>query len=240
VSGGPVRALLVDLDDTLYAYAPCNEVGLEAVFERLQRRVVVSRDGFRALHDEVRLELARELAGQAASHDRMLFLKRIVERLLGRVEVGLVLELHELYWEAFLARAEPAPDAHAVLGRLSRRMPVVLVTNQVTAVQLAKVRRLGFEESLHALVTSQEAGADKPDPRIFRLALAAAGVGAEEALMVGDTIRGDLEGATAAGIRCVHTREFRDEVAPPGLALASLGRLGELPAVLEGLSGPLD
>jgi len=233
VSAAPIRALLLDLDDTLYAYAPCNEAGLEAAYERLQRRRIVGWREFEALHARVRGELAVELAGQAASHDRLLFFKHMVEELVGGAEVELVLALHEAYWEAFLARAEPGPDTHAVLGRLAARLPLVLVTNQVASVQLAKVQRLGLDGYLHGIVTSEEAGADKPDPRIFRRALELAGASAAEALMVGDSVRGDLEGAAASGLRCIHSREFTSERDEGGLALAVLERLGELPALLD-------
>jgi putative hydrolase of the HAD superfamily len=229
-----VRALLLDLDDTLYAYAPCNEAGLAAAGLLLEAETGTGAGEFRALHDEVRSELAREHAGTAASHDRARFFERIVARAGGRPAPGLAVELHERYWAAFLARAEPGPDTHAVLAALAPRLPVVLVTNQLSAVQHAKVRRLGLEPYLTGVVTSEEAGADKPDPRIFRLALAAAGVEAGEALMVGDSLRGDVGGAVAAGIRALHTREFTGQRDEAGAALATLERLGELPGWIEG------
>lgn len=63
---------------------------------------------------------------------------------------------------------------------------------------------IGLVDRLAALglpvVTSAEAGAPKPDPRLFRLALERLGVRAERVLHVGD--RGeDEQGARAAGMR---------------------------------------
>jgi putative hydrolase of the HAD superfamily len=61
------------------------------------------------------------------------------------------------------------------------------------------------------LVVSEEAGASKPDPRIFEIALARAGCAAEEAVMVGDSWTNDILGARAAGIRAIwFDRDARD------------------------------
>jgi putative hydrolase of the HAD superfamily len=46
-------------------------------------------------------------------------------------------------------------------------------------------------------------GVEKPDPAIFRAALTALGVAAEEALYVGDLYEVDVVGARAAGIEAV-------------------------------------
>ena len=56
---------------------------------------------------------------------------------------------------------------------------------------------------MDALVTSEAVGATKPDARIFNAALAAAGVAAAEAVMIGDAWHTDVAGAVAAGVRAV-------------------------------------
>lgn len=54
------------------------------------------------------------------------------------------------------------------------------------------------------VVDSAVAGFEKPDPRIFALALDTLGVPAGRAVHVGDTIFADVEGARAAGVRPLH------------------------------------
>src|SRR5439155_821366 len=53
------------------------------------------------------------------------------------------------------------------------------------------------------VVDSGEVGVEKPNPRIFELALARAGVAAAEAAYIGDFYSIDVKGATAAGLRAV-------------------------------------
>ena len=59
---------------------------------------------------------------------------------------------------------------------------------------------LGLDGLLDAVVTSAEAGAPKPAPQVFELALARLGATADRAVHVGDA-DADAEGARAAGLR---------------------------------------
>ena len=63
--------------------------------------------------------------------------------------------------------------------------------------------RLGFTPVFDVILDSQVEGVEKPDPRVFRLALERLGEPAESALHVGDIYHVDVVGARAAGIRPV-------------------------------------
>jgi putative hydrolase of the HAD superfamily len=60
---------------------------------------------------------------------------------------------------------------------------------------------LGIARYFDAIVMSGRAGAAKPDPRIFAAALQRLDVGTRESAHVGDSLREDIEGARAAGLR---------------------------------------
>jgi putative hydrolase of the HAD superfamily len=205
--------ILMDLDDTLYAYGPCNEAGLAAAYH-VARQVcrTVEQACFLALHDEVRGHWARELPGNASSHNRVLFFKAMVERWVdaGHIDgfdAGLVLDLDRAYWEAFLGSIQGGPDMMSVLTTLSLRYRLALVTNQVAETQLKKIRALGITGFFATIVTSEEAGTEKPGPGIYLEALARLGSTAEAACMVGDSVA-DIAGARSCGIQTIHTIEF--------------------------------
>jgi putative hydrolase of the HAD superfamily len=63
--------------------------------------------------------------------------------------------------------------------------------------------RLGFTPAFDVILDSQVEGVEKPDPRIFRLALERLGAEAGAAIHVGDFYHVDVLGARAAGIRPV-------------------------------------
>ena len=78
------------------------------------------------------------------------------------------------------------------------------------------LEKLGLTSLLDIIVTSQDAGANKPQPEIFFMALERAGVEPAEAMYIGDQYRVDVLGARAVGIqgilldRADHHREITD------------------------------
>ncbi|MGH9841771.1 MAG: HAD-IA family hydrolase [Blastocatellia bacterium] len=65
------------------------------------------------------------------------------------------------------------------------------------------IRAFGLNQYFDAIHYSTRMGAAKPDPAIFRAALRVHGVGAHQAVHIGDSLRADVEGAIAAGIHAV-------------------------------------
>ena len=97
--------------------------------------------------------------------------------------------------------------------------------------------RLGFTSLFEVILDSQVEGIEKPDPRLFRLALEKLGAPAGDALHAGDFYNVDVVGARAAGIRPVLVDEaglYPDADCPRVASLAELaghlvpqsGRLG--------------
>jgi HAD superfamily hydrolase (TIGR01662 family) len=81
-------------------------------------------------------------------------------------------------------------------------------------------------------VSSAEHGFMKPHPSIFETALSRAGVAAADAIMVGDSLKADIEGAVAAGMRGILLR--RSGEIPPALpeGVSVITSLRYLPAII--------
>ena len=96
------------------------------------------------------------------------------------------------------------PEVPEFLEALRARGAIpVLLTNGVPDLQREKLAGAGLGEAFSLTLVSGEVGLGKPDPRLFRMALCAFGVGPEEAVMVGDNPERDIKGALSAGIRAV-------------------------------------
>ena len=77
---------------------------------------------------------------------------------------------------------------------------------------------------------SEEMGVEKPDPRIFALALERIGASADEVVYVGDSVAADVEGAAGAGITPIHADHRKRRPQGPELRVESLfGLLDLLP-----------
>ncbi|MFO0810367.1 MAG: HAD-IA family hydrolase [Gemmataceae bacterium] len=185
----PPRAILFDLDNTAYAYAPCHAAGLAA-------SGVSAAD-----YETARAAVKRLVAGTAAEHSRLLYFKTITEQSHGCSKLRTALTLHDAYWRGYFAAMTLRPGCAELLTDLRHAgVRLAWVTNFTTERQIHKLIALGLDEAAEYLVTSEEAGADKPDPRVVGRALALLGVTAEDAVLVGDNEIEDGGAARAAGV----------------------------------------
>jgi putative hydrolase of the HAD superfamily len=134
--------------------------------------------------------------------------------------------LDALFAELFECFATPvawAPRAgalDALRGLRARGIRTAVVSNFDHRLD-ALLEALGLRRELDLVLRAADCGARKPDAAIFRAALAALGVRAEQAVFVGDDPERDLAGARAAGLRAVDVRELATlDALPAALGLA--------------------
>jgi len=191
-----VRAITLDLDDTLWPFAPIGarvervlHAWLQAHCPRTAARFPV--EAMRALRAE--LDAAHPHLTHDFSTMRRMTLARAMEL------AGDDPALAEPAFEAFYAernRVECYPDAVAALQRIAARLPVAAVTNGN-----ADLRRIGLHVHFAFQLGACEHGAGKPDPGIFHAACARLDVEPQHVLHVGDDIELDIVGAAQAGLR---------------------------------------
>lgn len=112
-----------------------------------------------------------------------------------------------------------------------RGMRLGIVTNGGTAMQNAKIDRLSIRPLLTSIVISESAGVDKPDSRIFEIALAEVGLSAHEVAFVGDHPVNDIAGSQSAGMTGIWLPAMIDwpaDVPPPQFTIRRLHDLRSL------------
>ncbi len=102
------------------------------------------------------------------------------------------------FMSSIVFELEPG-SIEVVAGLRGRGIDLAVVSNWDIGLH-EHLELLGAASLFSTIVTTAEAGAPKPDPAVFRLALARLGVGPERALHVGDE-DADEAGALAAGMR---------------------------------------
>jgi len=214
-----LRAILFDLDDTLFDHSHCAREALASVhrsqpcfaatpFDDLAR---LHADHLESLHLEV---LAGRIDLDAARLERF---RRLL--LAAGGEEDLAADAAGLYREGYKAARRAVRGAVDALATLRTRASIAIVSNNLLAEQWEKVRQCGLAPHVDALVVSEEAGAAKPDPEIFRAALRRIAVDPSEAVMVGDSWQADVAGAHAAGIIPIwfNPRSLPAPASPPGV-----------------------
>jgi HAD superfamily hydrolase (TIGR01509 family) len=122
-------------------------------------------------------------------------------------------------------------DTPSLLAALRARDLQLAVVSNADGRVPAALAASGLDRHFATIIDSHLVGVEKPDPRIFHLALDALGVPAAEALFVGDIYEIDVVGARRAGMdavlidqlslypavdcrRIAHLRELLDLVGP--------------------------
>lgn len=129
------------------------------------------------------------------------------------------------------------PEVEEVLKTLQQRYQLALLTNGAADMQRTKIAGSRLEPYFKTIVISGEVGIGKPDPQIFRLALAPLAARPAEAVMVGDSLFRDIHGAQQAGIKAIWINrcggnESQAAITPD----ARITSLAQLAAALEELA----
>ena len=83
-----------------------------------------------------------------------------------------------------------------------RSIPVVLITNLTAQIQFQKLVYLGIDEAFDFVITSEQIGAEKPNPEIFQAAVAKVNCQPDKVWMIGDDLECDMAGSKQA-LKCV-------------------------------------
>ncbi|MDX2166082.1 MAG: HAD family hydrolase [Deltaproteobacteria bacterium] len=117
-----------------------------------------------------------------------------------RAAVGAALRAENARHSLWRVQHDDTPEVLAALR--ARGLTLGVVSNADGRVPAA-LERGGIAAHFAAIIDSHLVGVEKPDPRIFQLALEACGVAPQEALFVGDIYEIDVTGARAAGMEAV-------------------------------------
>ena len=196
-----IKAVIFDIDNTLYDYDSANAAAMTAIEdyclenfgwkrEETERRVKDSFDEIRVMHGR-----------KAVTHNRLVRFQRILEKE-GISLFPHALRMYDIYWNTLTASSEPFPGLKAVLSELrSRGMILGIGTNMTSVMQFRKLEAYGLLGCFDFVVSSEEAGSEKPDKVLFQMCVNKAGCEPSECLYVGDNLKNDVQAAMRAGLK---------------------------------------
>lgn len=198
-----VKAVIFDLDNTLYDYDALNDTAVRNAGMWLCGQTGISYEAFSRAFEEGRRRTKESMPDCASRHNRMIYFQKTTE-LLKLNPIGYSLELYEKYWGYMLAHMTLVPYAEDLIRRLhAERIKIAICTDLTAHIQHRKLRKLMIADYVDVFVSSEEAGVEKPDAAIFEMVLGKLDIAPDEALYVGDSYQKDVIGAGNAGLRPV-------------------------------------
>lgn len=199
-----MKAILFDIDDTLYNYEEVHKYALNKVFFKISKLLDKKISLLEIIYDISKKEIYRQLNWTAACHNKELQFQRMFEHLNKTVEPKIILDLYKIYWKAFFRKIQLDTWILDILKYFKKNnIKIWIVTDLTAYIQLQKIEKLWISDYIDVLVTSEEAGVEKPNPSIFLLAANKLGVLAKDCIMIWDNIIKDIEWSQALGMQWI-------------------------------------
>lgn len=194
------NGILLDIDNTIYHYESCHKKAIQMLFDFVQKEVKV--DNFEDAFIRARKSIHIELAETASSHNRLLYFQRACEYL-GISPLDWALKFYNVYWDTFLDSIELYDGVFEFLEMVSQKYTICFVTDLTAHIQYRKIEKLGLAKYVKQIVSSEEAGREKPHPYMFLSALNKLNLKPDEVCMIGDSYKKDIAGASSLGIQSI-------------------------------------
>ena len=128
----------------------------------------------------------------------------------------------------------PYPDIDKILQRLSEKYKLGIIANQVFGTK-SRLDKWGIGKYFDVIISSAEESCEKPDRKIFELALSRANCKPNEAVMIGDRLDNDVAPANKIGMKTIWVKQGfakyhspKNDSEQPDYIIDSIG---ELPSV---------
>lgn len=231
-----VKAVLFDLDDTLYDRDKAQREILRVIVQEFPD-LFTGIDEERMVDAFIESDLVAVKEYNAGNHIDEVRVRRTRNFLknVGLSEKGkdYVNEITTIYLIAYPTLNVPIEGTKSVLENLAEKFQLGIVSNGSLEVQFQKLITLNIKYLFNCIILSEEVGIRKPDPRIFLKAANSLAREPKECLHIGDSYDADILGAKNAGIRACWFN-------PRGLPLSQdkikpdfeIGSLNEIPNIL--------
>lgn len=218
-----IKALVFDLDETLYDESTYVTSGLRAVAEHMAHEHAAHAD---TLYQVMQTDIAQN--GRGTAFNAAL---RAVGQFDGPPQVDVLVSIYRQH----RPEISPHPDAAHFLAELSQELPHLkkaLVTDGLPLMQKNKVAALGLANSFNETVYCWELAAPKPATAGFLRALQRLEVVPSSCAMIGDRVDHDMAPAKALGMHTIRVGRGRYAHVP--------SPKGDVDATFSSLDGVLD
>lgn len=196
-----VKKVFLDLDDTLYLYEPCHQSAESEVAYLALKNFGTPKTLFSEILTQAKKEVKEQLGQTASSHSRLLYFSRWLELHTGSSRLGDALIWEDIYWTTFINNMSLHSNAAAFLQECNDKgIEIALLTDLTLRIQIQKLMKLGIQNAFKFVISSEEAGADKPSLKMAQLALRKTGWNTDGLIWVGDSPKKDGLAALELGI----------------------------------------
>lgn len=198
-----IKSVIFDVDNTLYDFTYSNGLALNALKEYSKKNFGWTAEEFDEKHLAVQREIYEQLGYNGSCRDRMLRYQKMLEQSSLPLFPHAV-KMYEMYWSTLMNTMRPSEGMSDVIKALKEKgLKIGIGSDMVPYTQMLKLELMKVLQYFDFMVTSEEAGEEKPSPKIFNMCIEKAGCLPSECLFIGDDLKKDYYGALSAGMKAL-------------------------------------
>jgi len=225
-----IKAVLFDIDDTLY-----DTSGFAKLARKAALNVMIDA-GLPLSTDEAYTLLREIIAEYGSNYDK--HFNVLTKKVFGEEKPLLIALGMITYHNVKFALLRLFPQTTKTLIYLKKQgYNLGVISNGITIKQWEKLIRLDLHHFFDHVITSEEAGVEKPDKKIFEVALEKMGSTAEESVMIGNKFSEDIMGALNSDISAILVNSQLEEqdkeyLRKNNIKIDVISHIGELKNIL--------
>ena len=201
-----IDTIFVDIDDTLYDYEYAHAKSIKYCYEHFKMLYKeINFNCFNQDYRNCRNLITSRFKNNGSSRSRILALQILFEDYELKMAHIHAYKFENLYWKTLYKFMEPNKKLiESLRAHKQNGIKICAISDMQMRIQVEKLKNLKLNNVIDFLVTSEEVGIEKPAKKIFKHALRKLSAEPSRTLMIGDSIKKDIDGALAMGINTFH------------------------------------
>ncbi len=198
-----IKHIFFDLDHTLWDFDANSDQSFKYIFKQLN--IDIDFEKFKNYYYPINAHYWKLFREDKISKKDLRFgrLNDTFVKLNYRVNADKIVLLSEAYIDNLSNYNALIEGTIAILDYLKPKYKMHIITNGFEEIQDKKMTKSGLAPYFETVITSEQVGVKKPNPKIFSFALETCKAGASESIMIGDNYEADVMGAIDFGIEAI-------------------------------------
>lgn len=224
-----IKHIFFDLDQTLWDFDKNSVLAFQTCFNQLNIQVDLNK--FNEVYEPINESLWKLFGENKITKEYLKYtrLKQTFDALNMEFSDDLIYQISDDYLNMLPTFNHLHPGTLEVLEHLYPNYSLHIITNGFNEVSFRKVEQSGLSKYFENVITSENAGAKKPDARVFEYALQLANANIDESIMIGDNFEADVMGALNFGMKAIFYN-YRNNIKPKNVT--TIHQLVELKSLL--------
>ncbi len=198
------KDLFFDLDNTLWDFDASSHRALQLVYDKFDlHRYFDSFEDFYHSYKTLNKKLWDQYRNGEITKETLSVVRflHLLEQRTGILQTKLAEQMSAAYLAEMTREPSLEPEAFDIVKYLSDKgYRLHVISDGFFEVQILKLQTSKLSPFISQLVTAEEVGVLKPDPRLFDYALKKANARPETSIVIGDDYENDILGAKNAGL----------------------------------------